>query len=103
METVQLHQAEAGLQCGLMLLPHRQVGWSTGFVSRDRLSHIVKQDREVIGSTDQHALMVEMQVECLASLQEKCLEDRQEYVYSESELGMLMMSLSDQVAASVLV
>lgn len=103
METVQLHQAEAALQCDLRLRQLRQAGLSKSFVFRNRVSHIVKQDREVIGSTDRHALMAEMQVECQVSQLEKCLVGTQEYVYSELELGMPRMSLSDQAVKNGLV
>ena len=103
METVQLHLAEAGLQCDLRLRQLRQAGLSTSFVFRDRVSHIVKQDRDVIGSIDRHDWMAEMQVECLVFQLEKCLVDTQEYVYSELELGMPRMSLLDQAVKNGLV
>lgn len=63
----------------------------------------MKQDKEVIASRDRHALMAEMQVECLVSQLEKCLVDTQEYVYSELELGMTRMNLSDQAVKNGLV
>lgn len=61
------------------------------------------RDRAAIGNIDLHAWMVEMQEEYLVSRLEKCLVDRQEYVYSELGLGMPRMSLSDQAVKNGLV